>query len=158
MTDTQPTPVPASDFADYDQNNREHARNTDELLASNKTALFAALAAAGIETVAVIFDGYGDSCQVESIEAKAGAEIVDLPTDAIDIARPVWGSPEIERQTQSIREAIETLAYDFLGQIHTGWANSEGAYGDFIFDVAARKITLDYNERRMESDNSRHEF
>lgn len=158
MTDTQPTQVPASDFADYEQHNREHARIAGELLASNKTALFDALAAAGIATVIVVFDGYGDSGQVENIEAKAGDEIVDLPTDEIEIARPVWGASEIERRIQPVREAIETLAYDFLGQIHSGWANSEGAYGDFTFDVAARKITLDYNERRLESDYSQHEF
>jgi hypothetical protein len=40
----------------------------------------------------------------------------------------------------------------FVGQ------NSDGAYGDFIFDVAERTITLDYNERHMESDYSQHVF
>ena len=30
---------------------------------------------------------------------------------------------------------------------HDGWENSDGAYGDFTFDVAERTITLDYNER-----------
>ena len=50
------------------------------------------------------------------------------------------------------------LAYDFLGQTHGGWENSDGAYGDFTFDVAERTITLDYNERHMESDYSQHVF
>lgn len=158
MTDTQSTPVTSLDFTALDQNNREHARLAEQSLLANKTALFDALAAAGIEIVIVVFDGYGDSGQIEDIEAKASDEIIALPTIEIEIARPVWGSSEIERLTRPIREAIETLAYDFLGQTQSGWGNDEGAYGDFTFDVAARTITLDYNERRMESDYSQHEF
>lgn len=158
MTDTQSTPVPSRDFTVLDQNNREHARLADESLVANKTALFDALAAAGIEFVTVVFDGYGDSGQIESIEARAGDKIFPLPTIEIEIARAVWGSSEIERLTQPIRDAIETLAYDFLGKTQSGWGNDEGAYGDFTFDVAARTITLDYNERHMESDYSQHVF
>ena len=158
MTDTQPMQVPAFDAAALDQNNREHARIATELLSANKTTLFDALAAAGIGIVNVVFDGYGDSGQIENIEAMAGDEIVALPPDGIEIARHVWGGSEIERKTLSIYEAIETLAYDFLSQTHEGWGNCEGAYGDFTFDVAARTITLDYNERRMESDYSQHVF
>ena len=58
----------------------------------------------------------------------------------------------------SVRDAIERLAYDFLEVTHDGWENSDGAHGDFIFDVAERAITLDYNERHMESDYSQHVF
>ena len=112
----------------------------------------------GSRFVTVVFDGYGDSGQIENIEASAGDEIIALPTIEIEIARSVWGSSEIERQTQPIRDAIETLAYDFLGKTQSGWGNDEGAYGDFTFNVAARTITLDYNERRMESDYSQHMF
>jgi hypothetical protein len=158
MTDTQTAPIPALDFTAWDQKEREHIRLADELLPANKTALFDALAAAGIEIVTVVFDGYGDSGQIENIETKAGDEIVPLPPAQIEIACPVWGSSEIERQTQPVREAIETLAYAFLGQTHGGWENSHGAYGDFTFDVAERTITLDYNERHMESDYSQHVF
>jgi hypothetical protein len=128
------------------------------LLPANKTALFDALAAAGIEIVTVIFDGYGDSGQIENIEARAGDATMALPPHEIEIASPVWGSSEIERRTQPVREAIETLAYAFLGQTHGGWENSDGAYGDFTFDVTERTITLDYNERHMESDYSQHVF
>ena len=158
MTDTQSTPVPSRDFTVLEQNNREHARLADESLVANKTALLDALKAAGIKNVTVTFDGYGDSGQIENIEATAGAELIDLPSETIEIARAIWGSSEIERLVQPIRDAIETLAYDFLGQTQSGWGNDEGAYGDFTFDVAARTITLDYNERRMESDYSQHVF
>ena len=69
-----------------------------------------------------------------------------------DRAARSGAAPNIERQTQPIRDAIETLAYDFLDKTQSGWENNEGAYGDFTFDVAARTITLDYNERRTESE------
>jgi len=80
------------------------------------------------------------------------------PPGQIEIACPVWGSSEIERQSQPVREAIETLAYAFLAQTHGGWENSDGAYGDFTFGVTERTITLDYNEWHTESDFSQHSF
>ena len=158
MTDCQPASVTALDFADWDRQEREHTNRANELLPSNKTALFDALAAANITIVVVTFDGYGDSGQIENIEVKSGDEIVSLPAGAIEIARPVWGSSEVDRQSLSIHDAIEALAYSFLGQTHSGWENCDGAYGDFTFDVADRTITLDYNERHMESDHSQHVF
>jgi len=158
MTDCEPAPVPALDFAAWDQKEREHTNRADELLPANKTTLFDALAAANITAVVVTFDGYGDSGQIENIEAKAGDEIVTLPAGTILIARPVWGSNDIDRQSLSIHDAIEALVYGFLGRTHDGWENSDGAYGDFAFIVADRTITLDYNERRMESDYSQHVF
>jgi len=158
MTDTLPTQAPACDLTAYDRKNREHARIAEELLPANKTILFDALAVAGIEIVIVVFDGYGDSGQVENIEARAGDQIIALPSGEIEIARHLWGASDIERQTQSISAAVETIAYDLLGQAHGGWENSDGAYGDFTFHVAERTITLDYNERHMESDYSQHVF
>ena len=151
-------PRPGARFRRLGRQEREHTSRADELLPANKTALFDALAAANITVVVVTFDGYGDSGQIENIEAKAGDEIVTLPPGAIEIARPVWGSNDIDRQSLSIHDAIEALVYSFLGQTHDGWENSDGAYGDFTFDVADRTITLDYNERRMESDYSQHVF
>ncbi len=158
MTDCEPAPVPALDFAAWYRQEREHSSRADELLPANKTALFDALAAANITVVVVTFDGCGDSGQIENIDAKAGDEIVTLPPGAVEIACPVWGSNDIDRQSLSIHDGIEALVYSFLGQTHDGWENSDGAYGDVTFDVAARTITLDYNERRMESDYSQHVF
>src|SRR5271166_6633422 len=52
-------------------------------------------------------------------------EIVTLLAGAIEIARPVWGSTKIERQSLAIHDAIEALAYSFLGQTYSGWENSD---------------------------------
>ena len=154
MTDTEPT----QDSTPWDEKNREHERRADELLPANTAALFDVLAAAGITIVTVDFDGYSDSGQIENIEAKAGDEVATLPSVPIELAYPVWDSSDIERRVQSVSEAIETLTYAFLNRAHQGWEESEGAYGEFTFDVAARTITLDYNERYTETNNHQHEF
>ena len=70
MTDPQATPKPAVDYAVFDQKQREYARRAEEILAANKTVLFDSLAVAGIETVIVTFDGYGDSGQIERIDLE----------------------------------------------------------------------------------------
>jgi hypothetical protein len=157
MTDTEPTVSPSL-FDLWQQQERELARIAKEVLPANKTTLFDALAAAGITTVIVNIDGCGDSGQVEMIEAKAGDDVVPLPTVQIEIASAVWGSATIEHQTRPLEEAIEILVYDVLNQKHGGWENNDGAYGEYTFDVAERTITLDYNERHMESDHSMHVF
>ncbi len=66
------TPTPAPTLTDWETKRAEHERRDAELRPANKTAVFDALAAAGITIVIVVFDGYGDSGQIEDIEAKAG--------------------------------------------------------------------------------------
>jgi hypothetical protein len=43
MTDCEPAPVPALDFATWDEQEREHTSRADDLLPANKTVLFDAL-------------------------------------------------------------------------------------------------------------------
>ena len=146
MTEVTPSVAISADFIDYVARHDEHLRRLDECRPANIAALFDALAAAGITTVVVTFDGYGDSGQVESIDARDAEGDVALPEATIEI-----GSPGEVDATQHIampvREAVEELAFDLLRDTHAGWENNDGAYGDFSFDVAARTISLDHNER-----------
>jgi hypothetical protein len=158
MSNTDPTAVSASPSDPWQQQECAYARITSEVLTLNKTALFDALAAAGITTVLVNFDGYGDSGQIERVEARTGDGDCPLPAVEIEIASAQWASASILRQPKPIAEAIETLVYDVLNQNHGGWENNDGACGDFTFDVAERSITLDYNERYVESNYSQHVF
>ena len=84
------TPTLAAPVPDWEIKRDEHERRDAELRAVNKTAVFDALAAAGITIVVVAFDGYGDSGQIENVEAKAGDEIVALPSGQVEIASAVW--------------------------------------------------------------------
>jgi hypothetical protein len=156
--ENQPIPVPAPDMLSWFEKDREHTRRANELLPANKTVLFDALTIAGITHVIVHFDGYGDAGQLEAIEARSGDKFVEMPQDRIEIVVPIWGGVDVERQTVTIQDDIETKAWTFLKQTHDGWENNDGAYGDFVFDVAERTITLDYNERYTETNFYLHEF
>jgi len=125
---------------------------------ANKTAVFDVLAQAGISSVEVTFDGYGDSGQIEEVTAIADDKEVELPAVGIEIARVQWCSSDIMQATRPLTQAIEQIAYDFLSESHGGWENNEGAYGDFYFDVAQRMITLNYNERIESSEYTKHVF
>src|SRR5690349_7539855 len=134
MSDNNSTPSPTFDANDFLEKDRAFTALSQAIRPANKTALFDALAAAGITSVIVHFDGSGDSGQIEDIDATAGDHPKGLPSGEIEIAQVHWDDPDIQRTTFSIREAIESLAYDFLEQTHGGWEDNEGAYGEFTFD------------------------
>lgn len=126
---------------------------------ANKSAVFAALAGAGVATVIVSFDGYGDSGQIESIEARDAANAnVPLPYQTISIVAIVWGQSAPESRPLTLTEAIEHLVYDALSETHGGWELNEGAYGEFVFDVPTQEIRLDYHERITVTEFSSHTF
>lgn len=140
------------------RNEQEFAKLCDSIRPENKAVLFDTLAKAGITSVEVTFDGYGDSGQIEDVVAKAGDKEVALPPVNIDVAHAEWGSPDIVRTTRSMSQAIEQLVYDFLRETQAGWENNEGAFGNFYFEVAERTITLNYNERIETSEYTQHVF
>jgi hypothetical protein len=159
MTITSNLPlVDESVLSDWETKRAAQDRLHAELQPGNKDTLFDALAAVGVTLVVVSFDGYGDSGQIENVEVKVGDTVVDMPTREIEIATAVWDQPEPDRSTASTADVIERFVYDFLTDTHCGWEDNDGAYGNFTFDVAARTITLDYNERYTASDYSQHVF
>lgn len=128
-------------------------------LPGNKTALFDALATAGIVTVTVVFDGAGDSGQIEFIEPRGPGDVeVALPDVEVLYSRPYDDGSGIKTESRRLEQMIEMLCYDLLGETHSGWPNNDGAYGTFIFDVTQRTIALDFNERFTESENFQHAF
>lgn len=155
MTDA-PQP-PAIDADDFMARYCAYEQRAAALIPENKANLFSALGDAGITCVTVTFDGYGDSGQIENIEAKAGEEITDLPDTLVEIARAEF-SDEIHRRTQPLPEAIESMCYLILEAKHGGWENNEGAYGELIFDVSADSLVLDFNYRIETSENHAYEF
>lgn len=157
MTD-QPAAPPRFDMEDYVKRARAYESRMAELHPVNKASLLTALAAAGITDVTVSFDGYGDSGQIEHVEAKAGDAIVDFPDVSVEIARAGFSSPEIERRIEPLHEAVESLCYLILEAKHGGWENNEGAYGEFVFDVAADSITFDFNYRIETTEYHSYEF
>jgi hypothetical protein len=144
-TNLTPTTAPAPDYAALDA---AHRALSASLHSANKADLFVALAGVGIARVTVEFDGYGDSGQIESVDAiGADGAPRDLPATTLVIRRAVWGETEPKCEEMTVAEAIERLAYDLLGGAHPGWEINDGSYGAFVFDVAQWSITLDCNLR-----------
>lgn len=83
---------------------------------------------------------------------------VELPEDLVPLQRPKPVGLGVDTLELTLSGALEQLAYDLLDQVHGGWENDDGAYGEFSFDVAARTITLDFNERFVSADHSQHLF
>jgi hypothetical protein len=158
MTDNTPRSDPFIDPTSWLASEQKFERLCESIRPENKAALFDALARAGITSVEVTFDGYGDSGQIESVMTMAGDTEVALPVVSITIAHAEWGCPDVKRGTYPLEQAVEQLAYDFLRETHCGWENNAGAYGDFYFNVAERTITLNHNRRFESSDHTQHVF
>jgi len=145
---------PDSDSTFYDQH-LQALRKANEL---NKNAVFDALVALGITGVTVEFDGYSDSGQIEEIIARAIGGDTELPSTSLTTFSPAEATCDVDAVETTLRDAIEALCYDFLNHEHTGWENSDGAYGEFRFDVGARSIHLDFNASFMDATNYSHDF
>jgi len=141
---------------------REAARDAlfESLRPANQTAIFDALASAGVVTLMVNFDGFGDSGQIEAMTATGAEGEMVLPEISIPYASPGRGDGDdaIDQHPLPLPEAIETLCYDLLRQTHAGWENNDGAFGDFTFDVAARTISLDHNDRYTAIESYAHQW
>jgi hypothetical protein len=128
-----------------------------DIRARNRDILFAALAAAGIHRVTVDYDGSGDSGQIDTIEASNSAnENIPFPSDTrIQFASENAHAPPAE---YNLEAAVESAAWDCLDDLYYGWENNDGAFGRFVFDVPARTVTLEHNERFTDFNTSSHQF
>jgi hypothetical protein len=135
-----------------------HQKNRARADQLNKAAVFDALNAAGITNVAVEFDGEGDDGQMNDITTHTGELPAKLPSILIAVHRAPWEGAEIDTEMLSLREAIETLCYDYLTELHEGWDNGDGAYGSFALDAGKRTIHLEFNERFTDVTSYSHEF
>ncbi len=110
MTDTDPTPNPALNTDACEAKAREQAGLSESIHVANKASLFDALARTGITIVTVSFDGYGDSGQIEEIQAKAGDAPVELPPAKSSFSRRSMAAPELNaRHSTSARRSKVSL-------------------------------------------------
>lgn len=154
--ETTPTDS-AANYARIQAQTQERERRIAEARPANKAALFDALAAAGIASVEVAFDGSGDSGQIERITAQAGGTETALPERTIEFVEPGVGEA-MNCKAVSVADAIETLVYDALEETHPGWEINDGAFGTFTFDVAVREIALSYDQRYVDTCHEDHVF
>jgi len=159
-----------------DERARLRAAQT-EALKVTKPLLFAALTAAGITRVTVVFDGSGDSGQIECIRAidKDDAP-VELPavmitspsatmvptyepcTETASRLRFVGNTIQTGEETESVAALIERIFWDFIESRHDGWENNDGGHGECVFDPGENIIRLEMNERYTETNYYEHEI
>lgn len=130
--------------------------------------LFDTLAKTKVSSIEVTFDGCGDSGQVESVNyTDANGKSIDvskkivkgsLTTAYMQYSQKTKQLEQVQSKEGTVREIIEEICYDKLGASHGGWEINEGSYGTFHFDVAGRKVTLEYNERIEEVRTSEESF
>lgn len=154
----QAAPTPTFDFAKWEAEQRARNALLDTIRPNNKAAIFAVLAEAGIASVTAQFDGYGDSGGIEGVHAEDAHGEIALPEGLISLLTLGWRETEPTEKTKPLGEAIEHEVYELLGQTHGGWENNAGAYGEFIFDVAAETITLEFNMRFEDTEFFEHTF
>lgn len=145
-------------FGDFSRQYENHLKTVAEANLLNKAVVFDALVAAGISRLTIDFDGEGDSGQLSDITAYAGDTPVKLPETPVTFHRSQWNTDGLITHSEALNEALETLCYDYLEQKHDGWENNEGAYGTFEFDVGNRTVSLEFNERFVDTTMHNHTF
>lgn len=133
---------------------RQHRDARKRAFRRNRNALFEALAAAGIESIEVSFDGVGDSGGIESVEPQPHA----FPVSARMSYRTVSYASPLEVESVDLRTAVQWFCCEALEEKHGGWENGDGAYGTFSFDVARRSVQLVFNTRYTEVDTSEYDL
>jgi hypothetical protein len=86
------------------------------------------LAAAGVTFVVVHFDGCGDSGATEEMKCY-------------DSQRYAWGDVDhVKYEASHLQDHFEAF-------VPLGYEDNCGGFGDVVLDVAARKITVERNDR-----------
>lgn len=109
MTDETPKTGFSAMFAQCMAAHAENCRRIADRRTVCKTALFDALAKAGITTITVDFDGSGDSGQIETIRAMTDLADVPLPEATIKFVQPGQDDDSPIDRYLEIRDAIEEL-------------------------------------------------
>ena len=155
-----PSPELASIWAKM----QEQSRTNLEQGRAAANGLFDRLGEIKITRIEVTFDGCGDSGQIENISVEGVEESIldgayDESPQSFMSKDPVTGKFG-HGKGRSLRHAIEDCVYDLLEGEHGGWELNEGSYGSFVFDVAARQIHKEFNERieEVRSSSDTYEF
>lgn len=130
----------------------------DAVDAANKRTLFAALTDAGIATITVTYDGYGDEGTMEPPEAlDADGTSVAIPAVEIEVQSTDCDALTVHVSRQPLVDALESVTYDLLEARHSGWENGDGASGAFTIDVGKQSIHLLHRDHYIAHDISEYE-
>lgn len=129
----------------------------------NKELLRAVMQTLGITSIAVEFDGSGDSGQVEGVTVVPETKQDQFDNTQTKVFRTTCffsaGSYDAKEEEAacSAPELAEDFAYEVLEQHHGGWEINDGAYGTIIIHADGRG-SIEYNQRVMETEYEETEF
>ena len=110
-----------------------------------------------ITLVTVYFDGSGDDGSIESIEflpQDHTDDFADLPVEILTTQSAFDDGHWVYQTTpeqMTLKDAIETITYDYLEETDTDWVNNDGGFGNLEIDVSTGTVTLEVNTRYTES-------
>ena len=132
----------------------------DEISDGNKEILLDILAREGVETVTVRFDGGGDDGQIETSDLPS--EVASIVVEGSRVSQGAVWSAGINtvrwKENCRVGEIVDSICYQALEMLYGGWENNDGAFGEFVFNVKDRTISLDFNARYVESELFQHQF
>jgi hypothetical protein len=145
-----------------------YQEDADEKKLKNKESLkeiCATLFNAGITSVEVHYDGYGDSGSIDELMLfKGDKQLKDedvaslgLPTSTVQEYNYNAKSDDDKYITKecTLVDKVQDCAYDFLPG---GWEINEGSFGDLKINTETAKATLEHNYRIQETEYSEEEF
>lgn len=126
----------------------------------NKDIIFDILEKKKVNSFTVTFDGSGDSGQIEDITLSD--KILEWLVEGASVNKgTVWdGTTAVQQIAKDppLRDVVEELCYELLEGVCGGWEIDSGSYGEFVFDVNKRSISLDFNERVEEVNSTLYKF
>lgn len=135
----------------YDQ----HERSERAVFAHNRALLFAALQARGIVSVTVLYEGSGDSGDVEDVTVLPDTATLD---GEITVLQTIWGKPEPEAFTRPLKDIIDNTAMQLATFDHAGWENNEGGGGEVEWDVVEQTISVEHYDYYVERTYASHQY
>jgi hypothetical protein len=138
--------------------------NKAEAYEENKNNILAGLRKAGIKKCRVVYEGSGDSGQIEEISYDG------LYRTHQDATVPQWGTSRVitdssfgttkvaaELREVGLASAIEALCWTKLER-YGGWEDNIGAQGSFVIDVEGGTINWRHETNIMEVEVDEEEF
>lgn len=99
------------------------------------------LKAAGVARVHIVYDGCGDSGQIESVEYLDAGDGPIKPAGKVALTD----------------DQLMDLFYDLTQARHPGWENNDGAFGEFAWDLATDELHHTHNDRFTDYDTTEHD-
>ena len=109
-SDTDAKPIPP--LSEWEMLSALRIQLEVEIFQTNKVTLFSALERAGVTKIVITFDGYGDSGQIEDVQAKAGDDVTEGQELLVMEAMKMELSLKAPRAGKV--EAVQAAAGDFV--------------------------------------------